>query len=565
MGLDFFGVTLAANIEVFATPNPSSKEEKEEFEARFGVAGVPFSGPDGKGLRYDLWLHSQSHPNVPEALRTLSYVQDISVELGMGLNSKVQLVLTPPWEEALVLLNSPLIQWGIGRLNVRFGYSTGEGAQRQSFTFGGILMKPDVKIGNDIVITLNSVGIGYSLNLSDSAKPRSFRADDSPASVIKRVLSDYPSVTTDKIYDTFTAKQKSPKNGHKFFRPIFQDSALGVDKRVLEQGPRNDWWFIWETVRSYGLELLIIDRDIRILNSEGWRAGDEAGREGRVSKRFRLRSGVNPTPQSGKPIFPILSLSSPTGSVWLASGVGRMVGKDYKKNKQKTTVMWVNEKVKGEKGEKTLKSDAKDKSPKRKRKAKAETKREDLIKIIETDFGRASKTNQGILTTAKSRLKGGPLAASSNFPGSPTQALRDHAKGMFATRNHLKGIHIDVQTIGVPNLRPGDIVKVDGFAVKGQKEGIFDGLYGVIEVRHKVGLGGFMTTFKAISDHLPRAFALAMGAAGIKTTGKVPKDKEGKKSEATKPDKISVEPIPETKDETSVKKELGADFFKGVL
>src|ERR1700686_3947288 len=107
MSLDLFGVTLAGQITTFETPQAAA-------------------------TTYDLWLDAntsdqQSLPQSLRALKSLSYVQDIQVEIGAGFNSKVSLVLTPPWDESLALLNSPLIQWGIGHLNVTLGYSTGSG------------------------------------------------------------------------------------------------------------------------------------------------------------------------------------------------------------------------------------------------------------------------------------------------------------------------------------------------------------------------------------------------------------------------------------------------------
>jgi hypothetical protein len=84
VGLDFFGVTLAANIQVFS----GAQEDRD-----LGEAGIPFSDKGGEGLRYDLWLDSSSDERVPQALRNLAYVQDVTVELGMGMNSKVQMVL----------------------------------------------------------------------------------------------------------------------------------------------------------------------------------------------------------------------------------------------------------------------------------------------------------------------------------------------------------------------------------------------------------------------------------------------------------------------------------------
>jgi hypothetical protein len=533
MALDFFGVTISANIEVFAG---------SEKDGDLGVSGIPFSGKDGNGLRYDLWLESNTDPRVPNALKTLAYVQDVTVELGMGLNSKVQLVLAPPYEDALVLLNSPLIQWGVGRLNVKFGYSTGTG-QRESFSFGGIIQKPDVKIGNDITITLNAMGIGYAMSMIGGSQEQSYATDDTPATVVEKVLSTYNGIDTDRLYEDFDAKKRKELP---FFKPIFKDTPLGPDPSVLERGPRNDWWFVYDIVKSYGLELLIVDSDFRVMDSDGWRSRGP-------TKQFRLRAGIDPNPEKGLPIYPILSLSSPTESVWIASGVGRQVMKDVAESKVKKEVVITPQKLTQEEKDRIAKVEGTYKKPKvlKGKALKRQQRREDLaadhadaLEILEAEIGRASKENSTWGTETKNRFNAGPLSSARNSPGNPQTSMRDHAKGMISRRNHLKGIHVDVQTIGLPDMRPGDIIGIDGFAVQGQKEGVFDGPYGIIEVRHQIGLGGFTTTFKAIANWFPRAFQLAVQAAGLST------DLKESKSQQANPDKeISVEPKAETGDE----------------
>jgi hypothetical protein len=526
MGLDFFGVTMAADIQVFGD---------SARDGDLGVSGIPFKGADGEGLTYDLWLESNSDSRVPAALRNLSYVQDITVEVGMGLNSKVQLVLAPPFEEGLVLLNSPLIQWGVGRLNVTFGYSTGDGAGRESYSFGGILQKPDVKIGNDITITLNSLGVGYAMKLSGGTAAESYAVDDTPASVVKRVLSKYKAVNIDHIYDDFKDGQQSATTGIPFFKPIFKDTPFGVEQKVLERGPRNDWWFISSIVRSYGLELLVIDREFRVKASDDWRKGEVK----EITKRFRLRAGVDPTPTEGKPIYPVLSLSSPTTAVWLGSGIGRQVMKDIKEDKANKVAVRAAEKIDAEAKAKLEEEEGKPDSAPRKRKTKAEREAEasakEAIEILDAEIGRAAKDNAAWGTTKDNRFRAGPMSAGTNFPGNPNSSMKDAATGAIKRMNHLKGIHVDVQTIGLPDMLPGDLVKIDGFAVEGSTEGVFDGIYGVIEVRHQIGLGGFMTTYKAISNFIPRQFPISHAAAGG-----IPKDTEDKTPGSSQSDRVTV-------------------------
>jgi hypothetical protein len=381
---------------------------------------------------------------------------------------------------------------------------------------------------------LNALGVGYALKLSEGSVAESYSLKDTPASVVSRVLGKYNAISIDHLYDDFTTPQQNKETGIPFFKPIFKDSPFGVEPKVLERGPRNDWWFVSSVVRSYGFELLIIDQDFRVKASDDWRQGE-------VAKRFRLRAGVNPTPLEGKPIYPILSLSSPTAAVWIASGVGRQVQKDIDEAKKKKDAIIIAEKATAEAKAELEADEGRNVGPKRKRKAKHELTTEQLegndklLQIIEAKVGRAAKHNSGWGGTKKNRFRAGPMSAALNIPGNPESSMLDKAKGHMKRMNHLKGIHVDVQTIGLPDMKPGELVKIDGFAVEGQKEGIFDGIYGVIEVRHQIGLGGFLTTYKAISNFIPRQFPIAAAAAGG-----IPKDNEDKTPGASQQDRLSV-------------------------
>lgn len=80
------------------------------------------------------------------------------------------------------------------------------------------------------------------------------------------------------------------------------------------------------------------------------------------------------------------------------------------------------------------------------------------------------------------------------------------------------GITGNYTTLGVPDLFPGEVVQIGGFAPFNQgKNSIssephpFNGPFGVIEVRHSVGNGGFQTRFKAVSGVFNTDLSVAPG------------------------------------------------------
>src|SRR5271169_5576592 len=105
---DFYGVQLSGKIIV---PNKNGTPP-QEWPLWLGAGfNDPRFPPAGSG-------------SLPYALTDLAFVQEITVQIGLALNSKVTLTLTPPLEEALEIIHSPLINWGGSLLEVQIGYST---------------------------------------------------------------------------------------------------------------------------------------------------------------------------------------------------------------------------------------------------------------------------------------------------------------------------------------------------------------------------------------------------------------------------------------------------------
>ena len=445
--------------------------------------------PEGAGGRekiIELWTEPTESNRF--AFDALSFVSQINMELMLGDNAKLSVVLTPPFEDGLRFLQSDLVRFGAGRLEVEIGYTTGTtdtgASQFMTLPFFGLLQKPDVSIGQDITITLHALGVGYAMNTVGGSKPRTFPADASPAECIEQVLKGYVDgkYTALDISDLYKAVTPDQRSNDPFFKPLPEGSEdkhettkSGAPKRAirLEQGPRNDWWFIRETIENYGYDLFIQGNKVYIAKKTDWLNrdfGDQAG----PRKHFKLKGNVDPSVN----MYPILTFQSPTEAVWMENGIGRQSAADIDSQKGGSS--------EGEGG---------------------------VIEKVADVYNTAVtwlKERSGLDPEAVTYNATAPSEASSNVPVDPSSpAGREKLASEWRKKNMEGGIQGEFQTIGCPGLRPGEVVQVSGFEVRGQPDSdkfLFNGPYGVINVRHSIGVGGFMTNFLGVMNFYPKAF-----------------------------------------------------------
>ena len=441
MSLDFYGVTISGRIRTF--PKLAT----------------------GSPVVYELWLDPNSgRPPDPEVPLALSFVQEVSVEINLGFNSKISLLLAPPFDEAMKLLNSPLIKWGVGHLEVMIGYTTGQQGTSGglvSLPFSGLIQKPDVSIGSDINITINALGVGFALNQTGGVKEEIFDEGSSSADAIMKVLSKYTSGGLDisRLFEGMDSSHSIfniPKNG----------------RRIIK-GDKNDWWFVYDLLREHGLDMFVhsdrinlvkggeerVRESLRILNPDEWMFG-------KPGRTFVLRGQIRPE----REIYPILDFTSPTAHVWLVPGVGMQVMRDISAGGE------VQEKV-----------------------------------FDDTTVGPARTGNGAINTSGPTSIASVPQEHGRNYPGNP-ESMEHAGSAEYKNQAYRTGIHVEILTLGIPDLKPGEMVEVLGFSTESGKPGIFDGLYGVTEVRHNIGAGGYTTWFRGIGNFYPQVFGNAANA-----------------------------------------------------
>lgn len=450
MAIDFFGVRLAGRIRQY--PHGSS----------------------GTGRIVELWTKPQD-THLSE-FNALAFVSQVTIDYVFGETAKLAMVLTPPYEDGLALLQSELVRFGVGRLEVEFGYSTGTstGGGATSFSqlpFSGFLQKPDVTIGKDISITLNAWGTGSQMNVIGGTESKTFPNGTTWAQAVEMTLRKYisedggaPGLVIDNLYSDISQEQKEIDD---FFatpavtaRQIKPDAPAPVG--VITKGPRNDWWFVRETIENFGFDLVMVGNDIRIISKTSYFKSEFGGDAG-TRKQFMLRGNVDPT----RNMFPILSFSSTQEGPWLSPGVGKLLMHDWPEAKGKKDPD-VNETHAG-----TEESGA----------------------GAEGKVGKAVEVGEEVDAVAS----GDVIQAGANFPGDPNNP-EDRRKAAAAWKDMQMhdGIVGDFTTIGVPGLKPGEAVQVSGFEKFGSADpdkALFNGVYGVQAVRHQVGVGGWTTSF----------------------------------------------------------------------
>lgn len=476
MALDFYGVRIAGRIRQF-------------------VAG----GGAGPGKVVELWTENQDS-ELTKDLGALAFVSEIDVKYKLGDNAEITLVLTPPFEDALKFMQSELIRFGNGRLEVELGYTTGtftgSGAiTATSLPFTGFLQKPDLNIGSDIVITLHALGVGYQMNVVGGVETTPFPVGTTYADAVKQTLQKYVdhdgSSSGLKITDLYKYIDASKQNGataDPFFKSPETKTVVGSpvggrqdnNPARIWKGPRNDWWFVRETLNNFNYDLFIQGNEIFVVEKSAWITNGFAQKGNR--KQFMLRGNVDPT----RNMYPILTFQSPTEAVWLQPGIGKLYKFDVdvnKKDEAGKTVSASSDQTAISRGEQSANPI-------------------DLIKNIVPNI--LKNTNDYVLAA------GGRV-----HPGDPADTeMAKQTEAHWTDLNFQEGVQGQFTTIGVPDLTPGETIEVSGFEpIKGQgdpKKALFNGTYGVIEVNHKVGVGGWDTSFLAIMNVFPKAFADAL-------------------------------------------------------
>jgi hypothetical protein len=395
----------------------------------------------------------------------LAVVTEFSIELSMGAAFVMKLTLNPSYEDGLALLSSDMIQNGQTWVKARFGY-VGTG-QVLSDWFVGQVTNPGFTIGTEIQITLEAHVTQAARAVTQSATRQ--WADKTRKQIVEDLAKG--SGATDMILRIEWPAALKP----------LEKSLLEDLKISMEQGGKSDLAMI-----GHVLDQAILDWSIRTDQSALEKAGavlqikDRDSLFGGPTKRvFRLFGPPVASKTSkhlaagiyggisggGGGIFPIVTVSTSTPLLSFPGATRGAVRPAFDEAKKKEVPPVVKD-----------------------------TNVDAPSAVVGPAKG--GKSAKGPATgsdsyAAPDLAKGGGAGLKVGDSGSPIQEAKNTAA---LVKEAVAGIRLSVETVGIPDFLPPEVVEIQGLGVK------MDGTYSVDKVTHTLGSGGFVTKFECMSN-----------------------------------------------------------------
>lgn len=400
----------------------------------------------GDGTRYPLWLKGASTEqnrsifrNEKTQFQDLPIVQSVSVDLNRGLNGSVSIELAAPFDLGLELINSDLFVIGNG-IEVRIGYPS---LGRFLPWFRTMSVKPDLTIDGSegMTATLNGQGGAFAAQRTEASRPFTgsyFDAIQEIANIHSWLLRPPPE---DTLRD-------------------FENDPLYRNREQFTQGNRSDWVFVQLLARQSQCEAFIAPDPQGQRNTALILRRVSQGQLGKPRYTFLLRGAPDFVNS-----FPVFSFQTAAEGVWLPRGSGRVVTNDYDPDNPSNSA------------EVTVDPD--------------EISRSNESGVSQGQIELDGEESELRTSEETPEQAGERVPASARGPQSPTEVIQTHAIEE-AMRG---GLNLTIETIGIPELFPGDVVSIGG-------AGIFDGNYGIDGVSHEASGDGWSMTLKLISNAL---------------------------------------------------------------
>lgn len=404
--------------------------------------------PDGEEA---IFASNATVPDVSEPLVPAQMVASVEIEQTLAGNGNIKIELTPTYEDAMALLDSDVL--GLGNVvKVRWGYASSDGALIRETV--GIMVVPDVTLGNEISITINAFGYGRAMQNDERRK--TWRAENNPDSAILSLDE-----IVKKISVIYGWADPEIENDEKFRK---------VPQTPFVQGGETDFEFLRKTTQLYGGELAIVTDDktgkpkIKIVDVRKRLDGDE--NVPMVTLQMYSQMAVN----YSDGVFPILSFASETGGLMIA-GASRGVCLQHVPDVNSDTV--------------TTELD-----PKTATGGKGSAQY-DMSGAQAVPAGKISKAPVSLAHSndADGRTCGKYIS----FPVDP-KFVEERLSAEMNRSTTLQNIQVTVTTIGLPFLQPGEAVSVrlSRFTAKSkQTQTMFDGKYLIYRAVHKLGSEGY--------------------------------------------------------------------------
>lgn len=435
-----------------------------DFSAPFVAARI--ITPDGSA--FPLWTNiggaETTTPTVPgtEAIRALSFVQEVQVQLNLSGVPIITVQLAPPFEAGMAFLDSPLADGLMrNRIEVQLGYAggTSDGGAILSAPFAAALVAPEVTIDTSVQISLKGQGLGTTGGQQGGgravAETRETRRD-----LISRIAAG-PGGGRRALKVDFSMVDQNPRS--QSYR------ELGESASGFVQGNRSDWFALWELAERTHCVMSIVgpteegtaSRLMWMPKSDLWsRPATRRYRFHNLAPTFQGRTS-DALNRDELAEFPMLSFSCNTEAVWNAvswnatfnhgARMDEVNADTVEPGTTPVTIEGSREPVDGSNGSQTL--EATDEVP------------------LDGDEGRMPMPGEGTHADTLARVEAEVAAGA----------------GM--------AVECQIEVIGDPTIQPGDIIRLGGLGRR-----FDDRVYRVYQIVHAIGTGGFTTTLTVTSN-----------------------------------------------------------------
>lgn len=452
-----------------------------DFHSPFMAAAIITADGD----RVPLWSNNgpggqlQGSPAtvLASGLESLPWLQQLDVTLQLAYLPVIRATLTPPYTEGIKFLNSELIEWGVSRLEVQMGYAAGaipSGIMTPVFT--GLLLKPDVTIGQDIQIVLNAQGVG---GFSATRQEGRQQFNDQPRANIISFLAEGSDPANRRNLDVDFSEVRALPPGSEEQRLLFDTSV------TISQGSLTDYQLIYNLVNES--QCFMTQTDVRRRTAQGevtvptLKVMPKSARfQAEPTKTFQLYPGRfqgRIGPASG--IWPIITASSPTTAVYMPGALRGFV------------IQGVDSKT-----------------------------REVTSKVVGDAEALPARANDGAAAPGESEDFPGTNdsqdGATQHFGAPDDPRVEEAAKAEFSNLTSNMGVKMIIRAPGVPELVPGEMVMVRGLGDRISEDK--NGRYMVHKVTHSFGAGGgYETEWEGVSNS--GAILAGVPAQGPKNAG----------------------------------------------
>lgn len=428
-------------------------------------------GLDFGGIRMEASIFKDGVEHVL-GLPNLPYLTEVDVEFGLGFIPAIRITLSPPYREAIAILDSKLLTATEAVVKVRFGYI---GSKQFTPSFVGILQKPEVRFGADMSITLIAMGIPICMTGIESG---AVYKNATRRSIVKSIFGKYG-----LVLDETLSTRKNKKWGG--------DLVVAPDLVTVSQAFKSDWMLAMSLIQVSGLiGQSVGDHKFRVASLDDNIFGSIP------TKTFKMYA----VPDSDKQIYPMIGFSSRTAAVYMPGGARALLMQGIDPHTKENVELNIAAATSSPLGGKTdtVSSGRTGKGHPDATKTIAYTAEDGstvkIQKAIDRAKGETGKKMPGDPSDARSKSVAEAEAVLKEFMGTG---------GDYGVAGGIEGV---IESgLGVADLVPGEVVAAEGVS------SLFDTAYAVFKIHHTVSASGFTTTLTGISNNYPFPSAIEVG------------------------------------------------------